>query len=145
MRLCVRVVPLVLVVCCSVSFSQPESGRRDGNWWIHVSPHEKLTYVVGFFDGMELGNRFSYWKMIDANKSDPCAARAVEAYGENKAKFFSNVTNDQLADGLDSFYSDYKNRRISVDSAVWLVVNGIAGTPRDKLEKMIESWRKNSK
>jgi hypothetical protein len=51
----------------------------------------------------------------------------------------------QLNDGLNDFFSDYKNRRIEVDDAIWLVLNGIAGTPKEKLDKMIESHRRNAK
>jgi hypothetical protein len=54
------------------------------------------------------------------------------------------VTGGQLVDGLDSFYGDFRNRRILVYSAVWLVLNEIAGTPQDELDKMIQSWRKNA-
>ena len=43
-----------------------------------------------------------------------------------------------------SFYSDYRNRSISIADAVWLVLNSIAGTPQDKLDKMIESFRRNA-
>lgn len=39
---------------------------------------------------------------------------------------------------------DYRNRSIIVHDAVWIVVNSIAGMPQDKLDKMIESWRKNA-
>jgi hypothetical protein len=65
-------------------------------------------------------------------------------YREYDKKFFANVSNGQIVDGLDQFFSDYRNRRIRVHNAVWLVTNGIAGTPEAELQQMIESWRKNS-
>jgi len=121
--------------------------RRDGNWWIGQSSLAKLNYMVGFFDGMELGSKFSYWDLPvqkDKREADTCQDKTVRSYHQNQKKFFSNVTNDQIVDGLDTFYTDYRNRRIMVDAAVWLVVNGIAGTPQKELDKMIESWRRNS-
>jgi hypothetical protein len=53
------------------------------------------------------------------------------------------VTNAQIADGLDQFYSDYRNRSIVVSSGVWLVLNSINGTPKDQLDNMIEGFRQN--
>ena len=54
------------------------------------------------------------------------------------------MRNDQLVDGLDSFYKDYRNRTIKVHDAVWLVVNEIAGTPQQTMGKLIESYRQNA-
>jgi hypothetical protein len=42
------------------------------------------------------------------------------------------------------FYKDYRNRKIRIYDAVWLVLNSIAGKPQDELDKMIESFRKNT-
>jgi len=38
-----------------------DDGRRDGNWWRESDGSSKMTYVTGFFDGMDLGYNFSYW------------------------------------------------------------------------------------
>lgn len=65
-------------------------------------------------------------------------------YREDDKKFFANVSNGQIVNGLDQFFSDYRDRRIRVHNAVWLVTNGIADTPEAELQQMIESWRKNS-
>jgi len=58
-------------------------------------------------------------------------------------KYLKNVTNSQLADGVDKFYSDYRNRRIMVNDAVWLVLNEISGKSDADMKKMIENWRKS--
>jgi hypothetical protein len=47
-------------------------------------------------------------------------------------------------DGLNSFYKDYRNRRIKVPDAVWLVANSIAGKPQNEMDKMIENWRQSA-
>jgi hypothetical protein len=102
----------------------------------------KANYAVGFFDGMDLGSRFSYWSFV--HEDGKCMGKAIDSYNSMSDKFLNNVTAGQLADGLDNFYADYRNRRIRVADAVWLVANGIAGTPQKELDKMIESWRGNS-
>lgn len=120
--------------------------RRDGNWWINETPANKLNYAVGFFDGMELGHKFSYWGILkdSGNKETPCISDSHKSFDGFSAKFFSHVTNYQLVDGLDSFYKDFRNRRIRVPDAVWVVVNEIAGTPQKDVDRMIEGWRQNA-
>ena len=128
---------------CSNAVAHGADTRRDGNWWLGLTPTAKLYFAVGFFDGIELGSKFSYWGMTEGKNTD-CAGKAVGSFYSYKKKYLADVTNDQIVDGLDSFYSDYKNRRILIPDAVWLVANGIAGTPQKDLDKMIESWRKNA-
>ena len=91
---------------------------------------------------MDLGNKFSYWEFIHDDKSG-CMLKVSTSYSNFVGKYFKDVTNGQLVDGLDDFYSDYRNRRILLSNAIWLVSNSIAGEDKKKLEKMIENWRKN--
>lgn len=136
---------IVLALLLAVSLC-PNAGaddaRRDGNWWRTETASFKWAYLGGFFDGMDLGKQFSYWGLKD-DPQKSCAGKVLDSFSDYKKKYFSNVTNIQLADGLDAFYEDYRNRRILVSDAVWLVVNSIAGTPQKDLDRMIENWRKN--
>ena len=118
--------------------------RRDGNWWTTKDTLSKLNYTTGFFDGMELGHNMSAWAFLKDKAESQCVNLTIESYANYKSTYLNNVTNGQLVYGIDVFYSDYRNRRIRTDAAVWLVLNSIAGTPQDKLDKMIESYRKNS-
>ena len=49
----------------ALSFSLYAQDRRDGTWWLEQSHSYKFTYLVGFFDGMNLGEKFSYGKYTD--------------------------------------------------------------------------------
>ena len=40
----------------------------------------KLDYTVGFFDGMEVGNKFSYWGIPNYEKS-ACSRQANDSIG----------------------------------------------------------------
>lgn len=137
---------LVAVLGLALPISALSTERRDGNWWIDQSKDFQLEYVVGFFDGMSLGHDFSIWKWFDSTgtRPDPCIAKTTDSYSEYQSKYLADVTNGQLVDGLNTFYKDYRNRKIRVTLAVWLVLNGIAGTPEDRLNKMIESFRRNA-
>jgi hypothetical protein len=105
----------------------------------------KLDYVTGVFDGMELGRNFTSWGIYNLKeKGSPCLSQAISSYSDYSEKFFASVTSSQIADGLDVFYKDYRNRSIKVHDAIWVVVNSIAGTPQDKIDKLTENLRKNA-
>ena len=138
-----QVLFLVCVLFALPVLSAAEENRRDGNWWLEQDRLTRSLYVIGFFDGMDLGHNFSYWAFSkDKNMAD-CMIKVGDSYAEYISKYFKNVTNRQIVDGLDSFYTDFRNRRILVSNAVWLVVNAIAGTPQESLDRMIENWRRN--
>ena len=124
--------------------SNAQTDRRDGNWWDRHTRQEKGDYITGFFDGMDLGKNFSYWDISEKGRDSGCDYQAAKTYSDNARKFFSDVTNVQIVDGLDSFYKDHQNRSIRLKAAVWLVVNAIAGTPQDDLDKMVEYLRKKA-
>ncbi len=127
----------------TLTSAEPQSSKRtDGNWWRSQDRSVRIAYVAGFFDGMELGKNFSYWKFAKDQRAGECTLEVNDSYNEFTARYFSNVTNVQISDGLDSFYSDYRNRSIPVHSAVWLVVNEIAGTPREEIDSMTENFRR---
>jgi hypothetical protein len=139
----ILVVGLIILSCGTVSRNDA-STRRDGNWWRDLTKVEKITYMTGFFDGMHLGSNFSYWEILEKDKNDPAIAKVANSYQDYAAKYLQNVTNGQLADGLDTFFSDYRNRRIETSDAVWLVLNEISGKSDAEMQQMIESWRKNA-
>lgn len=140
-------IQILLLICLLVtlpSLSTAEDGRRDGNWWNIQDQSARASYIVGFFDGMILGQRFSYWSFFKNKKMNACSEKVLDSYNEYNSKYFNNVTNVQIVDGLNSFYADYRNRKIKIADAVWLVVNGIAGTSQKELDTMTESWRRNA-
>jgi hypothetical protein len=101
--------------------------------------------VVGFFDGLALGQNFSYWNLKDRDgKPDVAAhARAMDAYDESY-NLLKNTTNSQFVDGLDKLYADYRNRRIMVLDAVWIAVQSISGMSDKDMEILLNNSRKNA-
>jgi hypothetical protein len=118
-----------------------QNSRRDGNWWLEQTPLLKASYVVGFFDGTDLGYQFSYWKCLGENDS-ACLVKVKGSYEFYRNKYTKDITNTQLSDGLDVFYKDYRNRKIRIHDGVWITLNAIAGTPQAELDKMVEGFRK---
>jgi hypothetical protein len=140
------IVQILLLICLLTivpALSVAEENRRDGNWWREQDRFTRSVYIIGFFDGMDLGHNFSYWDFVKDKEMNACMGKVAESYADYSSKYFKNVTNVQLVDGLNSFYTDFRNRSIRIADAVWLVVNGIAGTPQEKLDSMIENWRRH--
>jgi len=98
---------ITIIPLLPVSASNEGNTVRDGNWWVEQSEAPKLYYVVGFYDGMELGHEFSYWGLP---KGSATVSEVVTSYDNYGVKYLSGVTNAQLIQGLDVFYEDYRNR-----------------------------------
>jgi len=146
LRLAVRLITVVLALCLIVPLSgNQEYDRRDGDWWRGISAVSKAYYLAGFLDGMELGNRFSFWGIDEGGKdSKSISARVRTSFSDYRSTYLSKVTNIQLTEGLDTFYADPRNHRILVYNATWLVLNQIAGKPAVEMQPLIENYRKNA-
>jgi hypothetical protein len=130
---------LILMAAFAPMGTRADSDRRDGNWWRSLSPDQKAHYAVGFFDGTQLGRDFSVWQ----NPADKeTLAKASDSFNEYFDRYMKNVNSSQMTDGLDSLYTDFRNRSIVIDRAVWLVLSQIAGDP--DAQKRIETHRRNA-
>jgi len=131
---------VALAAAMSTNLFADDQVRRDGNWWRTIDASAKYAYMVGFFDGLVLGEKFSYWGKD--GKVDTAYAGKVEESFEKYYSSMKNITNVQFTDGIDTFYNDYRNRRIDISSAVWIVINTIAGKTDKEIQSMTENFRK---
>jgi hypothetical protein len=135
--------PMLIAVLISSSSQAELTRNRDGNWWRTQMRVEKMAYMTGFLDGMNLGNNLSV-RMIDDKTGKDTIDLANHSYDYLIRKYLNNVSNDQIADGLDTLYSDYRNRNIGISNAVWVTLLSIAGTPQAEIDKNLEDFRKNA-
>lgn len=93
----------------------------DGNWWCTVNRQTKTFYVCGMIDGI-----------IASGKAD------------QTPRFYYNSEDrlDQLVDGLDRFYADFRNRGIAIPFAAEPVIMAIEGAPLDKINQKIADFRR---
>ena len=145
---------LTLLMLAPHAIPQDTSGSdgaiSDGNWWYeHKSTDEsgkgtifavmKTAYVRGFLDT-------AAGAVIDASTSarlktedaKPCFALLR---GE-AVRYFSKISSRQMIDGLDQFYSDFRNRRISIGYAFFIVAHQIAGDDPARIEEMIANAKR---
>jgi hypothetical protein len=112
---------------------------RDANYWNRMDMGQKQSYVAGVSDGINIA---SMVLSQDQNVDKKCQTLVDACYRATKEKYFINITNSQLSDGLDVFYSNYNNQNISTDKAVWILLKTIHNDPENEINELIKSWRK---
>jgi hypothetical protein len=117
--------------------------NRDGEWWNTLGESVKSGFIVGFVDGIALGNEFSWWGMTD-KQSKECSSATISSFQKMSDRYLVSLAYSQLKDGLDNFYKDSRNRSILMAGAMWIVVQKINGVPKEKLQQSLEEWRKNA-
>jgi hypothetical protein len=100
--------------------------HRDGSWWRSIEENAKVGYVMGYVDG-ELS------QSPDCSKNTPGIARPA---------CIGRAAYRQIADSLDQFYVDLRNRNIDLTRAIGLVSAGIRGDSAADIEQQTESSRK---
>ena len=141
--------------------------------WNKQDYQSKHMYVYGYLDGLSMANRL-YLDSIRNNSSktllDPFSVyfgqtpKVVpkEEYLKNFGYQCSDQVSDyinnwlysilsvsdlkQIIDGMNSFYSDYRNKKILVEDALnWVCQTLIGKTPEDVMQRMLEFLRANPK
>ena len=134
---------------CLVSLFVGAAGAagHDGNWWRDkISEQNRLGYLIGYVDAVHNAALLApAYVCSDSPKLLECTGAAYEAMQSGYKNFLSGkATYGQLKDGVDVFYSDYRNRNIGLGGALNYVVNSIAGVPASELERSVEAMRKSS-
>ena len=139
---------IIMILVSSSSTVLSDNFEQDGNWWRNINNKtQKKAYAVGFSAGIQLGEMFSVWnfmKNFESNKDKNlyCYEKIVESSKKYYNKYVVGVSSEQIVDGLDKFYEDFRNRKIHIVYGIWIVFNQIAGTSTDKIEEMIENYRR---
>jgi hypothetical protein len=133
---------LFILLFASTAASAQEAMVRNGQWWQKLPSQEvKWGYLVGFFDGMGLGHRLSWWPLEADEKASDCVPHVIDAYRAQMRFYLSKMDNHQLATELDGFYAEPKNKSIRLPDAVWVIANKLAGKPQAELDAMIQEYR----
>ena len=136
-----KVMLTALIVTLGVTAPLLSQDQHDGNWWISDSNKgpdadlHQLMYVAGFIEGLNAGLGQLDVAIIGNHlneKNNSCVMEVITAYKKLSA-YTDGVTMGQVWDGLNDFYKDYRNRSISVTSAIDLVLRQIKGENVDGL------------
>jgi len=122
---------------------------QNGDWWNGLSRNERLVYVSGIFSGIQYEYKVWDFGLVLSDKTSSQESlehdKSVEDFAtKHNEKEFRNVSAGQIADGLTALYSDYRNRRITVDGAFIIVVRSLDGSPDEEVQKLLEEKRQEA-
>jgi hypothetical protein len=133
---------ILLCVSCSAQRAQYPQGF---DFWKHLAPDSKFTYVSGYLSGAmtvqseTMGTCMALWMFSKPIK----AAYTQEQWQRScfpSSNFNGSIT--QFRDGMETFYSDFRNQQIGFDSAMKYVRDQIAGKPQAELDADLQHLRK---
>lgn len=124
---------VLMLLVVHVFFGQSDFSGTD---WLRWPQNAKLAYVAGWIDGRQAG----VWEAVDAIEPD-----LVGVWTEDPRLSALNysITAAQIIEGLDAFYSDYRNQRIELRSGIGIVVDEASGR-REWPEDVLRGLRKES-
>ncbi|CAI2718690.1 hypothetical protein [Nitrospina watsonii] len=115
-----RILLVVLTLFLAAPGWADEDLRADGHLWQETTKTEKIAYISGILTGIGLAG--------------DCI----------KAKISEVATISQYADGLDQFYSDFKNKHIPIAQAFSVVNAQLNGASKSLIEEYITLLRKRA-
>ncbi len=154
-------IKLILTALCIFllsTTSYADISDDDGNNWNSWDRYIKVIYVKSFMSAS---------CFVSSNNEDPvagfcnptspigktlCPDLTVERYNWEKKRndtlkryCIMELSVGQIADGLDVFYKDFRNRQIRMNSAVYVVRKQIEGSPNEEIEAILLFLRKTFK
>lgn len=144
--------------------------KFNGNAWRELSRTSKSFFIGGFMSGSGYvieSNISPLYGPYDKEKGSNISSRLFklndnemqknlfsgddlflyfnyyqEIRNTNLLKFnIVNITNEQISDGLDRLYEDFKNRGIKLADAIYVVQKQIKGATEEEIEAILQYLR----
>lgn len=133
----------LLTACFFFTLPSFAQSKFTGEDWAKLTNLQRLIWVNGYVEGVTSADLVPVLTcdVGDSKKFLDCYNKGTEAISSALTGKFRNVSIDTLVDGVDVFYSDYKNRRVGYVGALNYVASAVAGKSAADLEKMAEDLR----
>ena len=135
-----------LMIMGTVAYVGADEIRFDGNFWKNSDQTTKEFFVSGVLGGIFAGQdrvMASAMEDVEKGKIDMKCFAAISSLKSSLEADMKKIKVGQIVDGIDEFYSDFKNRSIKVKWAYLVVMQQIKGTSEEETKKFIESVRQN--
>jgi hypothetical protein len=139
MRLTIALVGLFLLM--PITGRSDSLNTHDGVWWDGLEPYPKTMFVVGYVDGISRAD--ALLEQTLSVKKMTLEAAPYKAPLTSFLKFY-RITYKQFVDGLNVFYSDYRNKQIDFDIAILYIRDQIQGTPQKELDSRLDDMRQGA-
>lgn len=144
-----------LALCVSVYADEPDD--HDGYWWNRNDRMFKLGYIIGLCDGVagvlnslrreslildsyaakpeeEKEEFWMFWGYYPLDWQNTADILRTIGKREWTDWAISSGTYGQLVDGLDEFYSDYRNKTLAISDALPIVGMELRGLPPEMID-----------
>jgi hypothetical protein len=140
---------VVIILIVSPIIGTEKSPSNDGYCWTQYdylgeisSTWFKIGYLNGRYEGYDrLSNELYAIATLLSPGENPCA-RALMTIVDSWVDYYSlgGITWGQMIDGLDEFYSDWRNRQIEISDALYAVkleLTGASATDVDRAKRLL--------
>jgi hypothetical protein len=123
----------------------------DGYWWEKLDASFRLGWVSGYAKAMDLAGSIQMSKCAsnmplyqkEWPNLDP--KDILEKMCLSDTQFdYDGIAMGQLADGMDAFYRDDRNKQLEVGWAIQYARDSIKGKPVQELDAEVALWRRCS-
>lgn len=117
--------PILISLTITSAYAYADAQNPDGNDWNKgMTMEKKIGYLHGFIDGAN-GVMIGIFAVGDTPN------KKLSGY------VLTGMTLQQMIDGLDSLYADFKNRNIPLVFAIYVVNKQIKGTSSNDIERIL--------
>lgn len=121
---------ILISILASNGWAEDKTLRElDGNNWRGWGQAGKGGYVLGFMVGINY--------VAEDNMEFARALRENMVLSNLDRFEIYNITVNQILDGLDKLYEDFKNRNIKISDGFYVVKGQIQGTPNEDIERIL--------
>lgn len=142
-----RISFMLFLMFFATNVCRPETSdiTRNGYWWQGMSPQFKLGFISGYVLAESGGHEVAALKCLAA-KPKPITDEVINSCDNDPIALlftdFSNIHFGQLLEGTDEFYKDFKNKNLSIGTALHYVRDELKGMSADKLSEELIRWRR---
>lgn len=122
---------LALVILLSVSLNC-RAASHDGVWWRQLSPLEKAVFTAGMAEGAYVG-------CLAIGSKSPAGSDALT---QTLDRFIGGTNIEQIENGVDRFFGDFRNRQIPACAAFYFVVLQINGAEAQEINDQVLRMRR---
>jgi hypothetical protein len=102
-----------------------------------------LNYVTGMIDGVSVGTAILAKNILTKGNSKG-AATAVDSLNAGTKRLLGGVKVEQFIEGMDRFYSDFRNRGIMAWAAFYIAGMQISGATDEEIHTWTLMYRRAS-
>src|SRR4051812_32758434 len=110
-----RVTLLAMFILARALPAQAQSRAIDGTRWNGLDESVKVGYALGFIQGVTFGEPLIIVGFVSVGSDVTAMLKAHRMYNEYAGSLFSELTVEQIVDGLDTFYKDERNTNIHIE------------------------------